>query len=82
MDKDDVSGLWYGLCSGGTREKRTHRTGGRHADEHAAIHQIAALKFILVVHQGSPLRGTWFGRLACALPARALRLFELGICDR
>jgi hypothetical protein len=55
MYKDDVSGLWCGLRSGGTREKRTCRTGSRHAHECAAIHQIATPKFILVVHQGSPL---------------------------
>src|SRR5882724_5938791 len=82
MHEHDISGLWCGLRSGGAREKRTCRTGSRHAHERAAIHQIAVRKFFLVVHRGSPLHGMWFGRLACPLPVRVLRLFELGVYDR
>jgi hypothetical protein len=69
MHEHDISGLWCGLRSGGTREKRTCRSGSRHADERAAIHQIAVPKFTRVVHQGSPLPGMWFWPFGMSISA-------------
>src|SRR5258707_12477608 len=62
VHKDNVSGLWRGLHSGGVAlEKSACRTRSHHVHECASIHWIPWTKIVLAVHGSSPLRKVGVG---------------------